>query len=115
MRRTHKVKTGASRRCGACGATLRKPKAPKSIYEALGAILREKRLAQGMSQDEVGKLVGLTRASISNIEAGTQRTLFHTVIDLCRVVAPKIGAHILIWSAIQRLDREGLKRKRGRS
>lgn len=49
-------------------------------YAALSARIAEARRGAGMRQDELGAAVGLTRSSITNIEAGVQRPAIHTAI-----------------------------------
>jgi len=44
-----------------------------------GARVQQLRDALGMTQDDLRKKVGLTRTSITNIEAGRQRVLLHDV------------------------------------
>jgi transcriptional regulator with XRE-family HTH domain len=48
-------------------------------YLLFGARIQQLREALGITQDELRKKVGLTRTSISNIEAGRQRVLLHDV------------------------------------
>lgn len=56
------------------------------------------RTALGMTQEEIAKKVGLTRVSITNIEAGKQRILLHDIETIAAAfgVSPK---HMLrgIW------------------
>ncbi len=47
------------------------------IYRLLGAKIEQTRSMLGWTQDELAKKVGLTRTSITNIEAGRQRILLH--------------------------------------
>ncbi len=48
-------------------------------YILFGARIRQIREMLGITQDELRKKVGLTRTSITNIEAGRQRVLLHDV------------------------------------
>jgi transcriptional regulator with XRE-family HTH domain len=54
------------------------------LYDALGRAIRERREQQRMTQGELADLVGLSRASITNIELGRQSVL---VDQLCRFAA----------------------------
>ncbi len=47
------------------------------VYRQLGGKIEQVRSALGWTQDELAKKIGLTRASIANIEAGRQRILLH--------------------------------------
>jgi transcriptional regulator with XRE-family HTH domain len=65
-----------------------KPAGPKPpppmepIYLAIGAKIVMMRTALGLTQEDISKRIGLTRASIANIETGRQRILLH---DLERI------------------------------
>ena len=54
------------------------------IYDEFGRQVRRRRTALGWSQARLGEALrpSLTRASIANIEAGQQRVLLHTALDL---------------------------------
>ena len=54
-----------------------KPTEP--CYLLFGARVRQLREVLGMTQDDLRRKIGLTRASIANIEAGKQRVLLHDV------------------------------------
>jgi len=45
------------------------------LYQAIGRKIRAQREAKRMSQGELAKLVGLSRASVTNIELGRQSLL----------------------------------------
>ena len=49
------------------------------VYRLFGAKVQQMRELLGWTQDEMAKKVGLTRTSITNIEAGRQRILLHDV------------------------------------
>lgn len=49
----------------------------KLFYNEFGALLEETRKNAGLTQDVFSKRVGLSRASIANIEKGRQRIPFH--------------------------------------
>lgn len=51
------------------------------FYEQLGDRIRRARLSAGLSQEELGRKVGLNRSSISNVEKGRQRILAHVLMD----------------------------------
>jgi transcriptional regulator with XRE-family HTH domain len=60
------------------------PDAMEPLYEELGRQVRSRRTALGWSQARLGEALRppMTRASIANIEAGQQRVLLHTALDL---------------------------------
>ena len=51
----------------------------ESVYKLFGLKVEQIRLAIGVTQDALGKSVGLTRTSINNIERGRQRILLADV------------------------------------
>lgn len=52
------------------------------IYLIIGERIRIRRNELGYSQTQLGKKVSLTRSSIANIEAGRQRPMIHTVMQI---------------------------------
>ncbi|MEJ0000942.1 MAG: helix-turn-helix transcriptional regulator [Verrucomicrobiota bacterium] len=55
---------------------------PKEVYRAVGSKIREERLRLNLTQDDLARSVGLTRASVTNIERGCQRMPVHTLVAL---------------------------------
>lgn len=49
------------------------------LYAETGRRIREIRKAQGISQQRLAAVVGLSRTSITNIEKGRQKVLLHTL------------------------------------
>ncbi|MEQ3552885.1 helix-turn-helix transcriptional regulator [Pseudonocardia nematodicida] len=49
------------------------------LYQQVGDQIRSARRARNLSQSELAQFVGMTRASIGNIEAGRQRIQLHTL------------------------------------
>ena len=47
------------------------------LYAEVGRKLRQTRETQGLSQDKLAKQLGISRASVVNIEAGRQRAPLH--------------------------------------
>jgi transcriptional regulator with XRE-family HTH domain len=52
------------------------------LYAALGARIRQLRKSQGLGQEQLADLVGVTRTSITNIEAGRQRVPLDRIYDI---------------------------------
>lgn len=65
---------------------------PQAVYRQFGAKIESLRNVIGLTQLELAKRVGLTRASIANIEAGTQRVLLHDVerFSVALGISPKV-------------------------
>lgn len=63
------------------------------VYKSIGRQIARFRESRDLTQGELGEQISpkLTRAAISNIEAGRQRLLVHTLIEIARVlqVAPQ--------------------------
>jgi transcriptional regulator with XRE-family HTH domain len=51
-----------------------------NLYRTIGAQLADTRQQRGIRQADLATAVGLTRASIANIENGAQRIQLHTLI-----------------------------------
>lgn len=54
----------------------------EQIYRTIGERIRARRSELGFSQTQLGQKVSLTRSSIANIEAGRQRPMLHTVMQI---------------------------------
>ena len=52
------------------------------IYRLLGLRVAARRLELGLTQAEVAAQIGLTRASLANLETGRQKVLLHHVYRL---------------------------------
>ena len=64
------------------------------IYAALGDLVRQHREKQGLSQGALSKRVGLSRASVANIEKGRQRIPLHHLYRLAQALG--VNAHTLL-------------------
>jgi transcriptional regulator with XRE-family HTH domain len=56
------------------------------FYTAFGALVRQRRLKLGLTQDELGKRVGLSRTSMTNIELGHQKILLHQLFKIAEAL-----------------------------
>jgi transcriptional regulator with XRE-family HTH domain len=54
---------------------------PGRVYTAIGLAIAAARRAKAVSQDQLGSALGLSRGSVSNIEAGRQKVLVHTLLQ----------------------------------
>jgi transcriptional regulator with XRE-family HTH domain len=52
---------------------------PADVYRALGANAARRRRELGLTQAAVAASIGLTRASLANIETGRQQVMLHQV------------------------------------
>jgi len=66
------------------------------FYKTVGRKVRQEREKRGLTQEALGSLVSLTRASVTNIENGRQKILLHTLIGLA--AALKVSASDLLPS-----------------
>lgn len=57
-----------------------------SIYTALGEAVSTRRKKLGLTQTDVAQKVGLSRASVANIECGRQKVLLHHVYLLAQAL-----------------------------
>lgn len=58
----------------------------RSLYKWLGSRIRALRQDRGLTQTDLADAVGITRASLANIEAGRQRSLVHTMVGLAKAL-----------------------------
>ena len=65
--------------------------AADDLYISIGARLRTAREARGLNQSELGARIGLNRSSVSNIEAGRQRPMLHTLIAAAQALGIELG------------------------
>lgn len=56
--------------------------AAERIYKQFGMQMRDRREVLGLTQLQLSKLIGLTRGSIANIEAGRQSVLLHQFLAI---------------------------------
>lgn len=63
----------------------------ESVYIDLGRLISEQRTERRMTQEALAAQVGLTRSSITNLEAGRQKIQIHLLLRIARAldVAPE--------------------------
>jgi DNA-binding XRE family transcriptional regulator len=74
------------------------------VYRQLGLLFMAFRHEGGMSQEEAADFLGLTRTSVTNIEAGRQRVMLHTLIDMAFLMMIEPGD--LLNRAMERVREE---------
>lgn len=61
-----------------------------SLYQKIGERLSQHRRSQGLSQEQIATIVGLSRAGVANIEAGRQRLSVYLLLRLANAVKASI-------------------------
>jgi transcriptional regulator with XRE-family HTH domain len=56
------------------------------VYVSVGAAIRARRDAVGMTQAQLAEKAGLSRTSVTNIERGGQALLVHQLLELAKVL-----------------------------
>jgi transcriptional regulator with XRE-family HTH domain len=56
------------------------------LYKEFGDLLRQKRVAAGLTQEELAVCLGLGRTSVTNIEKGRQPITLAVLYDLARAL-----------------------------
>jgi transcriptional regulator with XRE-family HTH domain len=56
------------------------------VYGMLGSAVAQRRKALGLTQADIAARIGMTRASIANIETGRQKVLLHQVYLLANAL-----------------------------
>lgn len=82
------------------------------IYRQLGQNVARLRNERGRTQAEVAAQIGLTRASLANIETGRQKVLMHHVFRLanalnCASILDLVPAHFEFADAVQPITTHG--------
>lgn len=72
--------------------------AVNAFYAAVGSRIQAHRKASGLNQTELAIAVGLERTSLSNIEAGRQRSSLHMFAMIAQVL--NVGVADLMPSAV---------------
>jgi DNA-binding XRE family transcriptional regulator len=62
-----------------------------AVYLIVGSAIRRHRQQAGISQPELAEKLGLNRSSISNIEAGRQRLMLHTLCEIADIFAVPVA------------------------
>jgi DNA-binding XRE family transcriptional regulator len=65
----------------------------KKLFVLIGERIRQLRRMQSpqMNQERLGKLLGLTRTSITNIERGKQKLTVDTLFKLCEMFSVEVS------------------------
>lgn len=58
----------------------------KTVKQIVGDGIKEYRKKAGLTQEEFGFKIGLTRSSIINLETGRSSTTLETFLNICQVV-----------------------------
>jgi len=83
-----------------------------ALYRAFGNLvrLRRRQRPKPLSQDELGRLVGLSRTSIVNIEKGRHHLVIHHLLAFARALKVSPDALLPKWTSCR-----AQKRRRARS
>jgi DNA-binding XRE family transcriptional regulator len=65
----------------------------KKLFTLIGERIKQLRRTQSpqMNQERLGKLLGLTRTSITNIESGKQKLTVDTLFKLCEMFSVEVS------------------------
>ena len=69
--------------------------AVEPCYRHIGQVMRAARNARRMNQETLAMLLGLTRASIANIETGRQRVMMHDLPGIAEALKLRVRDLIL--------------------
>lgn len=56
------------------------------LYVSIGDHIRVTREQRGVTQQELGAVIGVTRSSVANIEGGRQRIQIHALVAACQAL-----------------------------
>ena len=91
------------------------------LYDKLGGLIRARRKALSLTQQDVAARIGMSRASLANIETGRQKVLVHQLYalaealdlspaDLLPPIAAGVSSHD--WSSLPLPDGLKLEQKK---
>ena len=63
---------------------------PEPVYKTIGGIVRQKRRRLELPQAELARRLGISRATLANIETGRQRILVHQLYSLAEALDLKL-------------------------
>ena len=55
-----------------------------ALYKRIGATIKVQRRALGLTQQQLAMRLGISRASLANVETGRQRVLVHQLYELAK-------------------------------
>ena len=58
------------------------PMATLALYKRIGSTIKVKRRVLGLTQQQLANQLGISRASLANVETGRQRILVHQLYEL---------------------------------
>jgi transcriptional regulator with XRE-family HTH domain len=64
----------------------------RDLYDALGRRIQAAREERGVTQQQLADAAGLTRTSITNVEAGRQRTPLHVLVAISQALDARLLA-----------------------
>lgn len=71
---------------------IRLPMAIHPLYRHIGATIKKCRNERNLTQEELSSQIGISRASLANIETGRQRLLIHQLYNIAGHLGREIGA-----------------------
>lgn len=63
---------------------------PEPVYRTIGGIVRQKRRRLELPQADLARRLGISRATLANIETGRQRILVHQLYSLAKALDAKL-------------------------
>lgn len=75
------------------------------LYRHIGLKVAESRARLGLTQENVAGKIGLSRASLANIESGRQRIMLHQLYALTKVLGLKSILDLVpsMWAPVEAL------------
>ena len=79
------------------------PTAPQRLYRSIGEAVRTRRRALDLTQQKLADRLGISRASLANIEVGRQRILVHHLYSLARELGVEVPTLLPTWPELVEL------------
>ncbi|MGM9476409.1 helix-turn-helix transcriptional regulator [Pedobacter sp. GSP4] len=74
-----------------------------ALVKHIGSKIKDERLKIGLNQNDLGEKIGLTRTSISNIEAGRQQPTLDILYQICYNLGKEIHFFLPTYNDVSSL------------
>jgi transcriptional regulator with XRE-family HTH domain len=81
---------------------------PADLNKRLGAVIREKRVMLGLSQEALGKRIGVTFQQVQKYEKGVNQVVFARLVELAEALDTSVTDLATVAVGEQPVSREGI-------
>jgi len=88
------IDTMIDKHIGKCGTTKREAFENELRIDLLGQAIKQARKEQHLTQEQLGKLVGVQKAQISKIENSVKNARFETILKVFEALGAKVNFNV---------------------